>query len=164
MTSKQAGPGAGSPAAGPVPAEKVPAEKVPAEKVPAEPVLAEAWVPTSDGEARTAMFGYLGAIVTGPLIPLAVYAVARRRSWYLRAHSARAVNLSVTGLLYLVCCAILCGLLTLDNLTVALVVAGGIASFFWFSMLGHLIRGSVAANHGESYAVPAWLCAQVAKP
>jgi uncharacterized Tic20 family protein len=144
MTSKQAGPGTGSQAAG--------------------AVSAQAWVPASDAEARTAMFGYLGAIVTGPLIPLAVYVVARRRSWYLRAHTAAAVNLSVTGLLYLVCCAILCGLLMLDNVTVALVVAGGIAAFFWFSMLRHLIRGSVAADHGESYTVPAWLCAQVAKP
>jgi hypothetical protein len=52
----------------------------------------------------------------------------------------------------------------LDSLTVALVVAGAIAAFFWSSMLGHLLRGSAAANRGEPYAMPAWLCARVAKP
>jgi hypothetical protein len=123
----------------------------------------DAWVPTSDGEARAAVFGYLSAIVTGPFLPLALFAVVRRRSWYLRVHAATALNLSVTWLLYTVCCAILCGLLMLDNVTVALVVAGAIAAFFWSSLIGHLIRGSMAANRGEPYAVPAWLCARLAK-
>jgi Domain of unknown function (DUF4870) len=124
---------------------------------------ADAWVPTSDGEARAAVFGYLSATLTGPLLPLAVLAAVRRRSWYLRVHAAMAVNLSVTWLLYTVCCAILCGLLMLDNVTVALVVAGAIASFFWSSLIGHLIRGSMAASRGEPYTVPAWLCARLVK-
>jgi uncharacterized Tic20 family protein len=143
MTSKPAGPGTGPQAAWGAPAG--------------------GWVPASDKEARAAVFGYLSAIVTGPLVPLAVYAVVRRRSWYLRAHAAMALNLSVTWLLYTVCCAILCGLLMLDTLTVALVVAGAIASFFWWMLIGHLIRGSKAASRGERYTVPGWLCARLAK-
>ena len=124
---------------------------------------APAWVAVSDGEARTAMLGYLGAIVTGPLIPLGVYAVAKGRSRYLRAHAAMAVNLSATWLLYLVCCAILCGLLALDSLTVAVVVASAIAAYFWSSMVRYLIRGYLAARRGEPFSVPAWLCAQIVK-
>jgi uncharacterized Tic20 family protein len=125
---------------------------------------ADAWIPTSDGEARTAMFAYLAAIISGPLIPLVVYLAARRGSWYLRVHTATALNLALTGLLYLICCTILGGLLALDSLTVALVVAGAIASFLWVMLVGHLIRGSSAANRGEPYTVAAWLCAQLAKP
>jgi hypothetical protein len=52
----------------------------------------------------------------------------------------------------------------LDNVIVALVVAGAIASFFWSTLIGHLIRGSMAASRGEPYTVPAWLCARLAKP
>ncbi len=79
--------------------------------------------PDSDREISSATFGYLGAIVLGPVIPLAVYALRARRSPFLRYHAAAAVNLSLTGALYAVCCLILGGLLTLDSVTVAVGVA-----------------------------------------
>ena len=117
-----------------------------------------------EAEARSARFGYLGAIFTGPLIPLVMYMIGRRRSPSVRFHAAMALNLSLTGLLYGVCCLILCGLLLLDTLTVALVVAIPVSFGIWLSVVKYLIRGIGAANRGERYDVPAWICARMAKP
>ena len=114
-------------------------------------------------EAKPAMLGYLAAIFLGPLIPLILYLVGRRRSPFRRFHAATALNLSLTGLLYALCCLILCGLLLLDSLTVALVVAIPVALVIWLTVLKYLIRGIGAANRGERYEVPAWICAQIAK-
>jgi uncharacterized Tic20 family protein len=114
-----------------------------------------------DGDMTSATFGYLGAIVLGPVIPLVVYVLRARRSPFMRYHAATAVNLSLTGLLYVLCCLILGGLLLLDSITVALVVvlAGGFV--IWVSMLRYLIRGVIAANRGERAEVPSWICARI---
>ena len=109
------------------------------------------------------MLGYLAAIFLGPVIPLVMYIIARRRSPFRRFHAATALNLSLTGLLYAVCCLILCGLLLLDSLTVALAVVIPIALVIWLSVLKYLIRGIGAANRGERFEAPAWICAQIAK-
>lgn len=114
-------------------------------------------------EAQPAMFGYLAAIFLGPLIPLVMYLIGRRRSPFRRFHAATALNLSLTGLLYALCCLILAGLLLLDSVTVALVVAIPVALIIWLTVLKYLIRGIGAANRGERYEVPAWICAQIAK-
>jgi uncharacterized Tic20 family protein len=115
-------------------------------------------------EERSAVFGYLGAIVTGPIIPLVMYVIGRRRSPFLRFHTAMALNLSLTGLLYGLCCLILCGLLLLDTFTVALVVTIPVGFGIWLSVVKYLIRGIGAVNRGERYDVPAWICARIAKP
>jgi uncharacterized Tic20 family protein len=114
-------------------------------------------------EAKPAMLGYLAAIFLGPLIPLFMYLIARRKSPFRRFHAATALNLSLTGLLYALCCLILCGLLLLDSLAVALVVAIPVALVIWLSVLKYLIRGIGAANRGERFEVPAWICAQIAR-
>ncbi len=114
-----------------------------------------------DGDMTLATFGYLGAIVLGPVIPLVVYALRARRSPFMRYHAAAAVNLSLTGLLYALCCLILGGLLLLDSITVALVVVLSVGFVIWVSMLRYLIRGAIAANHGERYEVPSWICARI---
>jgi len=116
-----------------------------------------------DAEATSAAFCYLGAIFLGPVIPLVIYASRSRGRPFLRYHAARALNLSVTGLLYGLCCLILGGLLLLDSLTVALVVAVPIALALWVTVLRYLIRGLRAAHRGEQYEVPGWICAQIAK-
>ena len=110
-----------------------------------------------------ATFGYLGAIFLGPVIPLAIYVIRRNRSPFMRFHAARALNLSLTWLLYGLCCVIIGGLLVLDSLTVALVVVLPVAFLLWLVMLTYLIRGVGAAHRGEQYAVPGWICAQIAK-
>jgi uncharacterized Tic20 family protein len=114
-----------------------------------------------EGEMTFATFGYLGAIFLGPVIPLVIYLAGGRKWPFLRYHASRAVNLSITGLLYALCCLILAGLLLLDSLTVALVVAVPIGLWLWLSVLKYLIRGISAANRGEQYEVPGWICAQV---
>ena len=114
-------------------------------------------------EARPAMFGYLTAIFLGPPIPLVMYMIGRRRSPFRRFHAATALNLSITGLLYALCCLILGGMLLLDSLTAALVVVIPVALVIWLSALKHLIRGIGAAHRGERYEPPAWICAQIAK-
>jgi uncharacterized Tic20 family protein len=117
--------------------------------------------PARDREISAATFGYLGAIILGPVIPVAVYLFRARRSPFLRYHAAAAVNLSLTGALYAVCCAILGGLLALDSITVALGVALPVAVVIWASMLRYLIRGVGAASRGEEYQVPDWICARI---
>src|SRR5271169_4557799 len=102
-----------------------------------------------DGDMTSATFGYLGAIVLGPVIPLAVYALRARRSPFMRYHAATAVNLSLTATLYGLCCLILGGLLLLDSIAVALIVVLPVGLVVWVSMLRYLIRGVVAANRGE---------------
>ena len=114
-----------------------------------------------DGEVTAATFGYLGAIFLGPVIPLIVYLLRARKSQFMRYHAATAVNLSLTGALYAVCCLILGGLLLLDSIAVALIVMLPIGFVIWVSMLKYLIRGVIAANHGERYKVPSWICARI---
>jgi len=116
------------------------------------------------GEVPWATFGYLGAIVLGPVIPLIVYALRARRSPFMRYHAAAAVNLSLTGMLYGVCCLILGGLLMLDSITVALVVVIPVGFVIWVAMLSYLIRGVIAANHGQRPEVPGWICARIVDP
>jgi uncharacterized Tic20 family protein len=114
-----------------------------------------------DSDVRSATFGYLGAIVLGPVVPLVVYAVRSRRSPFIRYHAATAVNLSLTAALYGLCCLILGGLLSLDSVTVALVVALPVGLMIWASMLRYLIRGVIWANRGERGEMPDWICAHI---
>ena len=116
-----------------------------------------------DGEVTSATFGYLGAIVLGPVIPLAVYAFRARRSPFLRYHAATAVNLSLTGTLYGLCCLILGGLLALDSITVALIVALPVGLAIWASLLRYLIRGVISANRGARCEMPDWICAHIVR-
>ena len=114
-----------------------------------------------DGDETWATFGYLGAIVLGPVIPLVVYAVRSRRSPFTRYHAATAANLALTATLYGLCCLILGGLLALDSITVALVVALPFGLVIWASMLRYLIRGAISASRGERGEMPDWICAHI---
>ena len=116
-----------------------------------------------DGEVALAASGYLGAIFLGPVIPLGVYLIGRRISPFMRYHAAAALNLSLTWLLYTVCCLILGAVLLLDSLTAALVVSLSIASWLWVCTAGFLVRGIGAANRGEQNTVPAWICARIVR-
>jgi uncharacterized Tic20 family protein len=126
-----------------------------------KPASAEDLARVRDGDMTSATFGYLGAIFLGPVIPLVVYALKARRSPFMRYHAATAVNLSLTGALYALCCLILAGLLLLDSVTAALVVALPVGFVIWASMLRYLIRGVIAANRGERHDVPDWICAHI---
>ncbi|HZR50370.1 MAG TPA: DUF4870 domain-containing protein [Streptosporangiaceae bacterium] len=116
-------------------------------------------------DATWAMFGYLGAIFigVGAVIPLLVYALRRRKSSFLRYHAARSVNISVTVLMYVVCIAILGALLALDTVAAALIVALPLLFVLWVLMLKYLIRGVAAAQRGETFDVPSWICATITR-
>ena len=114
-----------------------------------------------DADATPAALGYLGAIFLGPVIPLIVYAITARRSPFLRWHAAAAVNLSLSCLMYGLCCAILGGLLALDNIAVAIIIAVPLCLAVWLVTLRYLLRGVAAANRGEQYDIPSWICARI---
>jgi len=114
-----------------------------------------------DADVTSVAFGYLGAIFLGPVIPLIVYAITARKSPFLRWHAATAVNLSLSCLLYGLCCAILGGLLALDSITVAVVIATPLCVGVWLITVGYLLLGVAAANRGERCDIPSWICARI---
>jgi uncharacterized protein len=114
-----------------------------------------------DADVTSATFGYLGAIFLGPIIPLVIYLLKAKRSAFMRFHAATAVNLSLTAALYGISCLILGGLLLADSITVALVIALTLGFVLWLTMLKYLIRGVIAANRGEEFEVPSWICARI---
>jgi len=130
-------------------------------KPASQPDLAR--VGNGDSDIASATFGYLGAIFLGPVIPLAVYLLRSRRSPFMRYHAATALNLSLTAALYGLCCLILGGLLLLDSVTAALIVAIPVGLVIWASMLRYLIRGAISANRGERSEAPDWICAHIVR-
>ena len=117
----------------------------------------------SDADVTLATSAYLGVIFLGPIIPLGVYLLGGRRSPFLRYHTVTALNLSLTGLLYALCCLIAGGVLMLDSLTTALVITLPVAVALWLAVLRYVIRGAAAANHGEQGTMPDWICARIAR-
>lgn len=117
-------------------------------------------------DATWAMLGYLGAIFigVGAVIPLLVFALRRRKSPFMRYHATRSVNISVTATMYVICVAILGGLLALDTVAAALIVGLPLLLALWVIMLKYLIRGVAAAQRGETFEVPSWICATIVHP
>ena len=117
--------------------------------------------PARDSEVTAASVGYLGVLVLGPVIPLLIYAVRARRSPFLRYHAGTAVNLSVSCLLYALCCAIFGALLALDSIAVGLILGLLLGGALWLTMLRYLLHGVSAANHGKHNEIPSWICARI---
>ena len=109
------------------------------------------------------MLSYLGVPFLGPVIPLVIYLVKRRTSAFVRYHSAQALNLSITALLYTICVLILGAMLALDSIDVALVIGVPLAAALWLAILAYVILAGVRANRGRCYRIPAWLCATVVR-
>jgi uncharacterized Tic20 family protein len=138
-----------------------PARPVPEPQAPSPHWSDEDVERVRDGDVTSATFSYLGAIVLGPVIPLIVYVIRARRSPFLRYHAATAVNLSISCLLYAVCCAIFGGMLALDSIPVALIIGLPLGFALWVTMLMYLIRGVIAANRGKKNEIPSWICARI---
>jgi uncharacterized Tic20 family protein len=117
----------------------------------------------TQAEETLSAAAYLGAIVLGPLAPLAVYLARRRTSWYVRWHAAQALNVSLTGLLYAVSGAIIGVLLSFDSATAALIVMGPVALAGWVVIVVYLVRGAVNASRGDMHSIPAWICSPLIK-
>jgi uncharacterized protein len=130
---------------------------------PQPPPAASRPGPAEPGDERLATLSYLGVPFLGPLVPLILYLLKGRASGYVRSHSAQALNLSITALLYAVCDLILGTMLALDSVVVALIVVLPVAVALWLITLGYVIVAGSAANRGDYYPVPAWLCATIVR-
>ena len=108
--------------------------------------------------ARWAMLGYLTVPISGFLVPLAIYLASLRRSRWLRAHAAQAVNVAITVVLYELSAAIIGAVLVLDSPRVALAVVMPLVAALWLATLVFLVRAAAAAYRGQAYAFPRWLC------
>jgi uncharacterized protein len=115
------------------------------------------------GDERWAMLSYLGVPFLAFLVPLAIYLVKMRSSRFIRCQAAQALNLSLAVLLYSICILILGVMLTLDNPGIAVLITVPLAAALWLVTLVFVIRAGIAASRGEYYAVPAWICAAIAK-
>jgi uncharacterized Tic20 family protein len=114
-------------------------------------------------DARWAMLGYLTVPFLGFLVPLAIYLTFLRRSRWLRAHAAQAVNVWLTVTLYELSAAIIGAMLVLDSPRVALTVVVPLVAALLLTALVFLARAAAAAYRGQAYAFPRWLCAPLVR-
>jgi uncharacterized Tic20 family protein len=108
-----------------------------------------------------AALGYLGVIFFAFLPALAIYLGKGRSAPYLRYHSARAVNVSVTVLLFDVCAFIIGAMLALDAVSVSLSIVIPLVTVLWLVVLFYLLRAAFATARGERYDLPRWLCLEL---
>jgi len=109
------------------------------------------------------MLCYLGVPFAGPVLPLAIFLFKRHTSAFVRFHSAQAVSLSVTALLYTICVLILGSMLALDSLNLGLAVAVPVAALLWLAILAYVLRAALCAYRGDYYRIPSWLCATIVR-
>jgi uncharacterized Tic20 family protein len=117
--------------------------------------------PEPAGDERWATLSYLGVPFLSFFIPLAIRLTKGRRSSFVRGQATQALNLSVTGLLYTVCALLLGGILAVDSLSVALLIAVPVAAALWIAMLVYVVRAAAAASRGAYLQIPAWICATI---
>lgn len=119
--------------------------------------------PAAPGEQRLAVLSYLGVPFLGPCVPLLIYLLTGRRRGYLRRHSAQALNLSVTMLLYGICALIAVAMLALDSTTVALALVLPLAAALWLVIVSYVIAAAASARRGGFRQIPGWLCATIVR-
>ncbi len=119
--------------------------------------------PATGAEETLSALAYLGAVIFGPLPPLAVYLARRRTSWYVRWHATQALNVSLTALLYAVSGAIVGALLAVGSAAAALIVMVPVAAAGWVVITVHLVRGAVTASRGDMHSMPPWICSPLIK-
>ncbi|HEY2575415.1 MAG TPA: DUF4870 domain-containing protein [Streptosporangiaceae bacterium] len=112
-------------------------------------------------EELLAVVGYLGVLFFAFLPALVIFLLTRQSSAYLRFHAARAVNLSVTLILFDLSAVIVGLMLALDTVVLSLAVALPLATALWLAAAAYLVRTALATARGEAYDPPAWLCVQV---
>ena len=113
--------------------------------------------PADRREVHRAMLAYLGVPFTLCLLPLALYLVNLRGHSFARWHAGQALNVAITAVLYTVCGLIVGGVLALDSVQVATLVAVPLLAVLWISVLVVLVRAASAASRGEQIPVPRWL-------
>jgi uncharacterized Tic20 family protein len=113
--------------------------------------------PADRREVHRAMLAYLGVPFTLGLLPLALYLASLRGHSFARWHAGQALNVAVTAALYTVCGLIVGGVLALDSVQVATLIAVPLLAVLWISVLVVLVRAASAASRGEQQPAPRWL-------
>jgi len=119
--------------------------------------------PAAGGRAgrRAALLGYLTVPVFGA--PVVIYLATLRGPGWARHHTAQAVNVWFTGLLYDLSAVIMGAMLALDSPSVALTVFAPLVAARWLVTLAYLVRAARAAGRGGAYTFPAWLSVRLAR-
>jgi hypothetical protein len=119
--------------------------------------------PAAGGPAgrRAALLGYLAVPVFGA--PVVIYLATLRGPSWARRHTAQAVNVWFTGLLYDLSAVIMGAMLALDSPSVALTVFAPLVAARWLVTLAYLVRAARAAGRGAAYIFPAWLSVRLAR-
>src|SRR5690348_6587197 len=104
---------------------------------------------------------HLGIPFTLCVLPLICYLASLGQppggQGFARVHAGQALALSLTALLYALCGLIVFGVLALDSLQVAAVIAVPLLALLWLSVLAVVVRSAIAASRGELRPVPRWL-------
>jgi uncharacterized protein len=119
--------------------------------------------PAEPANQRLAAVSYLSAPFLGPCVPLVTYLLSKHRPGYLRRHTAQALNLSITLLLYGLCALIVAAMLALDSAGVAFAVILPLAAALWLTTLGYAVVASASARRGGFRQIPGWLCATIVR-
>ncbi len=125
--------------------------------VPVDPGPPPGETPAGRREVHTAMLAYLGVPFTLCLLPLALYLASLRGHPFARWHAAQALNVAATAVLYTMCGLIVGGVLALDSVQVATLIAVPLLAVLWISVLMVLVRAASAASAGQRQPVPRWL-------
>jgi hypothetical protein len=107
------------------------------------------------------VLGYLTVPVFG--VPVVIYLATLRGPGWARRHTAQAVNVWFTGLLYDLSAVVMGTMLALGSPPAALMVFGPLAGARWLVTLAYLVRAARAAGHGGAATFPAWLCMRLAR-
>jgi uncharacterized Tic20 family protein len=124
---------------------------------------ASAAAPAAADDKHLALLGYLSVPFLGPCVPLVIYLLRKQSSRYLRRHSAQALNLSLTMILYGVCALIAGAILALDSVGVAVAIVIPLAAVLWLANAGYAFAAGLAADRGGFRRIPGWLCAALVR-
>jgi hypothetical protein len=123
--------------------------------------LVPRWPGDARADRRAAVLGYLTVPVFG--VPVVIYLATLRGPGWARRHTAQAVNVWFTGLLYDLSAVIMGAMLALDSPPVALMVFAPLVAGRWVVTLAYLARAARAAGRGGAATFPAWLCMRLAR-
>jgi hypothetical protein len=107
------------------------------------------------------VLGYLTVPVFG--VPVVIYLATLRGSGWARGHTAQAVNVWFSGLLYDLSAVIMGAMLALGSPPVALMVFAPVVAGRWLVTLAYLARAARAAGRGGAATFPAWLCMRLVR-
>jgi uncharacterized protein len=108
-----------------------------------------------------ALIAYLSPIIVSFLGPLIIYMIKKDESQYVRYHAAQSLNLIITSTIYSFGIFIFSILLAIVTRGVGIFALFPLYLIFGIATLVYLIMAAIAANRGELYRIPAWLCIKI---